>query len=437
MKNFIPILFAVFIFSILTGCGQKAIEITADSDGYGSAELANGITLLVNHDPSTSLSAGRILIGGGVLSESSSKSGITNLMVRMLLKGNSTMSAAEISEELDFLGANVTVDCYKDYSAISFVSLTKNFDQVVDIISRCVINPSFPEEELAKLKNEVEGNLKAEEDDQSTTSSKLYWETAFGSRSYGLPTSGTMGTLPQITLEDIREHYNDQVGGRNVTIAVATDMELGRLGDLMQKSFRHMKGEADIITAPPLDLQDETLGFKSFDRNQSFVYTGVILEHPDLTEACYISLLDEVMGKNVGSRLWFLRQKEKLAYSVYTQDIFNKYCASFRAAIGTDTSKVKLALASLDREWAKMVTEGITEAEFADARVNLKNNLIYQIDKKSNRANYMATYEFIGYGQKFVLELLAAIDEITLEGMNGYVRGFADNKRYTSIVGKQ
>lgn len=431
------LLTAGLILLLIAGCGQKTIEIQSDSDGYGKGELPNGITLLVNYDPSTSLSAGRILIGGGVLSETEMNNGITNLMIRMLLKGNSTMSASEISEELDFLGANVTVDCYKDYSAISFVSLTSNFDQVVDIISRCLINPSFPKEELDKLKIEVEGNLKSEEDNQSTASSKLYWRTAFGDKSYGLPSSGTMGTVTRISLEDVREHYNNYVGGKNVIIAVASDMELDRLTDLVQKSFRHLKPEAKVLPAPSLDLQADTLGFKSFDRNQSFIYTGVILDKPSLTDACYISLLDEVMGKNVGSRLWFLRQKEKLAYAVYTQDIFYKYCASFRAAIGTDTSKVKKALASLDREWSKMVSDGITDTEFDDARVNLKNNLIYQIDKKSNRANHMAEYEYLGYGQKFVLDMLATIDQATLDGMNSYVEGFAKKKRYTSIVGKK
>ncbi len=437
MKKRTWLLTAGLILIMLTGCGQKAIQIQSDSDGYGQGELPNGIKLLVNYDPSTSLSAGRILVGGGVLSEDASNNGITNLMMRMLLKGNSTMSASEISEELDFLGASVSVDCYKDYSAISFVSLTKNFDSVVDILSRCLIHPSFPPEELAKLKVEVEGDLKSEEDNQSTASSKLYWRTAFGDKSYGLPSSGSMGTMPQISLEDIREHYNNYVGGANVIIAVASDMELDRLSDLIQKSFRQLKPEAKVIAAPPLELQADTLGFKSFDRNQSFVYTGVILDKPTLTEACYISLLDEVMGKNVGSRLWFLRQKEKLAYAVYTQDIFYKYCASFRAAIGTDTSKVRKALASLTREWDNMVAAGITDSEFNDARVNLKNNLIYQIDKKSNRANHMAEYEYLGYGQKFVLDMLAIIDKVKLDDMNTYVEGFADRTRYTSIVGKK
>ncbi len=438
MKKYGILLTGLMLAYGIFGCGQEAVDITVGLDGYGKATLANGITLLVNVDKSTSLSAGRILIGGGVLTEDEVDNGITNLTVKMLLKGNNTMTAEQISQELDFLGATVSTDCFKDYSAISFVSLTENFPKVVDIIARSLMNPSFPEEELEKLKTEVEGDLKSEEDNQTGASNKLFWTTAFGDKSYGLPNYGTMETLPRIAIEDIREYYNDYVGGRNLIISVATDMDAKELASLMTKSFGQLKADAELAPAPALELQGETTGFKEYDRNQSFVFTGIILEHPTLKQACYISLLDEVMGKNVGSRLWFLRQKEKLAYAVYTQDIFNKYCASFRAAIGTDTSKVKLALSSLDREWNKMAAEGITEAEFADARVNLKNNLIYQIDKKNNRANNMATYEYIGYGQKFVPEMIALVDEVTVEEMNEYIMGtMGAATRYTSIVGKK
>ena len=69
MKKYGILLTGLMLAYGLFGCGQKAVEITVGPDGYGKATMANGITLLVNEDKSTSLSAGRILIGGGVLAE--------------------------------------------------------------------------------------------------------------------------------------------------------------------------------------------------------------------------------------------------------------------------------------------------------------------------------------------------------------------------------
>jgi zinc protease len=424
---------AVAIFS----CGPQPGQLTMGSDGYGDMMLNNGIKVVVNEDKSTSLTAARILIGGGVLSETAQDNGITNLMIKMLLKGNSSMTADQISDKLDFLGANVSVDCMRDYSAISFVSLTENFDQALDVISQCFISPTFPEEELTKLKKEVEGDIRAANDNQSQACSNLLMKTAYGDTGYGLPTSGTLESMPTITLDDIKKHYQQYVGGCNIIVSVATDLEPAQLGQIIHNRLDKIKSEAEIIVQPDNQLQDEKTGFIKFDRNQSFIFSAYFMDHLPADEVASLVLLNEVMGNNVGSRLWDLRYKEKLAYAVYTQFITDKYEAIFRAAIGTDTSKVQNALASLDREWDKLTNSGITETEFRDARVNMKNNLIYRIDRKSNRASFMAYYEYMGYGYHFVTDLIKLADQISLGDVNRFVKTrFTPDHKFLAVVGK-
>ncbi len=440
MKKIITIsaIAIVTLLFIINGCGESFNRINTTPDGYGKTTLANGITFLVNHDNSTSLSAARILIGGGVLSETAENNGATNLMIRMLLKGNTTNNAAEISEELDFLGANVSVANYRDYSAISFVSLTENFEKTLDIISSCLLNPTFPEDELEKLKHEVEGEIKSSNDNQNQASSNLFWKTAYGDAGYGLPTLGTAESIAGITSEDLKTHYQKYVGGSNLIFAVSTDLSVAMIASMANNKLGGLKAESVKLPVPELMLQSEKDGFISYDRNQSFLYMGIALDHLAPNEVPYILLLNETMGGTVGSRLWYLRQKEKLAYSVYTQYALNKYSTIFRAAIGTDTSKVQIALASLNREWKKMVDEGLSEAELKDARVNMKNSMVYRIDTKRNRANNMAYYEYIGYNYRYVLDLIEMADKVTLEQLNGFIKDkFTADRRFVSIVGKK
>ena len=143
------------VMGLFLGCGEKSARLDIGPDGYGSTVMDNGIKVLVNHDPSTSLTAARVLIGGGVLTENSEDNGITNLMTKMILKGNDVMTAAEITEQLDFLGADVSTVCYRDYSTVSFTSLTENFDQVLEIISQSLLSPTFQEEELTSRQSNL------------------------------------------------------------------------------------------------------------------------------------------------------------------------------------------------------------------------------------------------------------------------------------------
>lgn len=428
----IIVLFTFFV----AGCGDGPTVQIGD-DGYGKATLDNGITLLVNHDATTSLSAGRVLIGGGILTESAGNNGISNLMIKMLLKGNDKMTADEITEQLDFLGATVNATCYRDYTAISFVSLTENFKNTLDIIARCVKHPTFPEEELEKLKVEIDGALKSSEDNQSEASSKLFWNTAYGDQGYGLYPVGSEASLDDISVADIKGHYEKFVGGNNIILSVSTDMPAENIGPLFADLFGDLKPQAMAIPQPTLELEDTKTGFVSYDRNQSFIFMGAMFAHLQPDEIPIIMMVHQIMGGGVGSRLWDLRHKEKLAYAVYTQYGLDKYGAMFRAAIGTDTSKVRTAINSLNREWNDLIENGISEEELADARINLKNRMMYSFDTKSNRANNMAYYEYVGYGQKAFLDVVEKADRITVADVNNFVKNrFTTDRKFLSVVGK-
>jgi len=437
IKQFSPI-FLIAALILTAGFMGGCAKLSIGPDGYGKTTLPNGIIVLVNQDESTSLTSARILIGGGVLTENSDNNGITNLMIRMLMKGNDAMNASEITEQLDFLGATISMVCYRDYSAISFTSLTENFDSVMEIVSRSLMSPTLPDEELVKVKSEVEGEIKSNLDNQGQASNILFWKTVYGDRGYGLPVLGSMETISKITSNDMRKHYEKYVGGKNIIVSVSTDLPAEKLMAIISSRIGGIKKEGENVTNPVLKPEPEKNGFISFDRNQSYVFTGFVLDHLTPTEVAYIDLLDQTMGGNVGSRLWDLRQKEKLAYEIYSQYITNKYGAIFRAGIGTDTTKVKQALESLDREWKKLMAEGITSDELADAKINMKNSLIFSIDTKGGRANNMAFYECVGYNYRLVPELLALADKVTLDEINNFVKvKLTEDKIYTSIVGKK
>lgn len=413
------------------------LNFISDGDNFSRATLPNGIKLLYNYDNTTSLSGLRILIAGGILTENENINGITNLMTKLLLKGNDRMTAGQIAARLEFLGAQVSADCYRDYSALSIVALSENLSEVMEIVNRSLSAPQFPEEELQKLKVEVEGLIKTENDNQTQSSSNLFWRTAYGNNSYGLPILGTVQAIRRITASDIKSHYKKLIGGNNIIIAISTDLPEQRFGELVS-ILNNLQSQSTTVNLPEGNAPVSREGFLPFDRNQSFIFMGYPLPYPTKKELAIIGILNEIMGANVGSRLWYLRQKEQLAYSVYTQAIFGKFGAVFRAAIGTDTAKVQIALASLKRELLLLYQEGITAPELADARLNLKNRMIYQIDRKSVRANFMALYEYLGYGYRMPGELIKEADKIRIDEVNDYIKAhLPPEKTFLSIVGKK
>jgi zinc protease len=439
MKNirFIILLFTAIILIAPLNMAQSG-NPAIDSDGYGRSKLKNGLDVLINYDSSTSLTAANIIINGGLISEKESNNGISNLMIKMLLKGNDEMSADQIGDRLEFLGAQVSADAYRDFTSISITCLSENFPEVLSIITRSLLYPSFPQSELDKLKIEIGGTLKSESDNQVTASQKLFRGTIYGNYVYGLPLLGTPETIENITIPQIKDHYQWLASAPNMLFSIASDIKPSNLAALLEKELGNLSDGQISIDVPIINLRTEKEGFISFNRNQSFIHLGYPLPHLDAKEIPEIIILNEIMGANVGSRLWYLRQKEKLAYNVYSQYSLNKYDALFLGAIGTDTSKTNIAIASLRREMKRLVDEGITESELADAKISMKNNLIYKIERKSNRAYNMAYFETIGYGYKFVKELFVEADKVTVDKTNQIVKIYLlEEKQYLAIVGKK
>ena len=220
-------------------------------------------------------------------------------------------------------------------------------------------------------------------------------------------------------------------------ICVSSDLAPDDVLALVENHFGGLTPTAEGIAKPDKSLQSDRLGFVSYDRNQSYVYKGAILDHLTPSEIPLVILANNIFGSGPGARLWPLRFQEKLAYEVYSQYSTNKYGAYFRAAIGTDTSKVKTAMASLDREWNRLINEGITDEELTWAKVTAKNFLIFGIDTKANRVANMVFNEYEGYGHRFGLDVISRLDGVTRNEVNTFLKNrITPECTFTSVVGK-
>jgi len=63
--------------------------------------------------------------------------------------------------------------------------------------------------------------------------------------------------------------------------------------------------------------------------------------------------------------------------------------------------------------------------------------MMFFVDRKTNRANNMAYYEHVGYGYRFVLDMMELTDKVTLGEINSFLQSsFTDDAHYISVVGK-
>ena len=92
-------------------------------------------------------------------------------------------------------------------NSIRVGGLSKYTDQLIDILSDVLLNPSFPEEEFDKLKSQMISGLKANADDPDAISGNLRGAALYGlEHPYGEVM--TEATVEAITIDDCKAYFD-------------------------------------------------------------------------------------------------------------------------------------------------------------------------------------------------------------------------------------
>jgi predicted Zn-dependent peptidase len=129
-----------------------------------------------------------------------------------------------------------------------------------------------------------------------------------------------------------------------------------------------------------------------------------------------------MIGKGPGSRLWGLRMDERLAYNVDARLTWTRSAGVLEAFLESENAKADRAAEALDRTLRALWEEGAGEAELGAAKAMAKTEFLRSIEAKPERAMRLGRFEVLGLGFERVLGLHEAIDGVTLDSFNGFIK---------------
>lgn len=233
----------------------------------------------------------------------------------MLSEGSTSLSAQQIADELDFYGSYFDVNIDRDYSYISFVSLSKFFAETANVAEEIILHPAFEERELSTYCQKRKQSLTIERRKVEVQSRERFAEALFGSNHpYGK--SADSKCYDDITREDIVALYNELYTSNNCFVVCSGRVDEGviqRIETIVQAlPYGH---NAD-VSFPPIET---TYSVKhDIERAlQSSIRIGRMLfrrTHPDFVGMQVVAC---ILGGYFGSRLMQnLREEHGYTYGV-------------------------------------------------------------------------------------------------------------------------
>src|SRR6185295_775071 len=140
-----------------------------------------------------------LLIKAGSVADPSGKEGVASVTAELLRKGTRTRSADQLSGELDFIGGSLGASATFDFTSANAEFVKKDINKGLDLFSDVLLNPQFPQDEVAKLLKQRIDGTKAAKDQVQAVIGSYFSAYLYGSHPYGRSPGGDEKSLAGIT----------------------------------------------------------------------------------------------------------------------------------------------------------------------------------------------------------------------------------------------
>jgi len=137
-------------------------------------------------------------------------------------------------------------------------------------------------------------------------------------------------------------------------------------------------------------------------------------------------MIENLVGKGIGSRLWPLREEKKLAYNVSAEISYYRNGGMLEALMETENVKKMTALEAIRHALDSLYLDGIDSQELEMTKEYTKASFLRSNETKSARTATLAFFEIMDLGLDFFKNIFGEIDGISLEEMNSYIHEILD-----------
>ena len=383
--------------------------------------------LLLVEERTRPISTMSVNLASGQLSDPEGKEGLAFLTAQMLTRGTKHKSQAEISEALDTLGSHFGISVSRETTCVIGDALTRNFDTFEELVREILCEPSFPEEELAKLKRQTIAELQQVRDNDAALAKRFFVRSFYGDHAYGRPLRGSEESLKRITREDIISFYERHYS--------AHDLISGACGDLSRERFHtyveRITGGLKAGPQTPCHIETPMKWDKGYrldlidkpDRSQTQVFIG----HPtlDANHEDYIALYlaHVIFGGTFTARLsQEIREKRGWSYGAYSYLHGDKHFGTFILRFYPGLADTIPAVEVADQLFRDYVAEGPSEEELENARRYIVNSHPMTLETAEKRLHEQIACRMLGRSTSWLQSFIPKIKSLTLDDLNKAIK---------------
>lgn len=386
-----------------------------------TGKLDNGVALYGIVNSEVPLVTFDLTLTGGHWLDPLDKAGVANLLSELMMEGTASKTPAELEEAIGLLGAEISINAEAEEIRITANTLSRNFEETLALMEEILLEPRWDAKEYERLMRELQTRLKGREASPTAISSTVYNRLLYGDKHIlGIPVDGTLLTIKNISLDDLKDYYNKYFHPSLATFHIVGNVN----EEQASKALRQLAGAWQPGTEKaetPQDYRPQTsLGKQVYfidvpGAKQSVIRIGRLALSGKDEDHNNLEYANQIIGGGTSGRFFQLLRIEKgYTYGAYSRVGDTREIAPWTAATSV-RANVTLESMKLMRELLDnyVATFGESEMELTKNKVikgstrsfeslSSKLNMLRHMSKFNLPADYVQTnqHELLGMSIK-------------------------------------
>ena len=426
--------------------GASNLDISAlpGPETIAQRTFANGMTGFAweNSSSPSVVVHGWFWVGG--VDEQPDQAGLAGLTASMMTRGTERRTFAQIGEEIESLGATLSIHSGDHTTAFTAKCLVEDLDDVLDILTDCLYHSTFPSEHVEKRRGEILTALQQREFNTHQMASLKYHELLYPNHPYGRSSLGYEETIRNLTRADVETFYAKHYGtsstrraGAVIVGAISTEQGL----DVLEGALGTWQGtkyvQAPLPQVVPLEqiCQMHTTIPGKTQSDIVMGWIGLRRDHADYFPAYVANCILGQFGM-MGRIGDYVRDEKGLAYYSYTSLNAGLEPGPWSAIAGVAPENVQAATEAILDEIKRIRQEPVSEEELADTKAFLIGSLPLRLEAKESIAAQIAHMQVYELGLDYLQHYPQQIEAVTAQDVIDVTNKYLNPDAYViSIAG--
>jgi zinc protease len=399
--------------------------------------LPNGLKVVVFEDKRLPLVSFRLAIKAGDINDPKDSIGLTSAVAGMLNEGTKTRSSKQLAEEIERLGASISSSSSADNTIVAASSLSLYSSDVLRLMADVVLNPVFPESELALYKKNTIENLKYQRSQPAFLASEQTAKILYGKHPYST-ISASAADVEKITREKLAAFHQKMFTPNNATLIVVGDVNREALLKEIKDNFGNwQKGTVEELKfeTPPIRAATTiTIVDRPGSIQSNIVLSNLAIErgNPDYFP---VLVMNQILGAGASSRLFMnLREAKGYTYGAYSRFDTRRLAGNFEATAEVRTPVTGDSLKEFFYELNRVRNEKATEKELRDAKNYLTGVFPLRAETQEGLTNLLVSQQLYDLPADYLQTYRDKVNAVTLEDVKRVAKKYISPEKIAIVI---